>query len=122
MKTILVVDDEFALVEMLESVLVDGGYRVRTATNGRQGLERLREVKPDLVLVDYMMPNLDGPGMIDAMRKQAEHHDTPVIIMSAVGESIVRERVPVYAAFLQKPFRISNALATIKAVFGQNSG
>lgn len=69
MATILVVDDEFAIVDLLEMVLVDEGYHVLTAANGRQGLERLAgQPRPDLVLSDYMMPILDGAGMLRTMR------------------------------------------------------
>ena len=59
---ILVVDDEFSVAEVLESVLADAGHEVITAINGRQGLERLGERPPDLVLLDFMMPIMDGSG------------------------------------------------------------
>ena len=67
--TVLVVEDEFAIADLLEMVLTDEGYRVLLAANGRQGLERLAEgPRPDLVISDYMMPVLDGAGLIQAMR------------------------------------------------------
>lgn len=69
MKTILAVDDEPSLVQVLEAVLADNGYRVITATNGRAALEQLANADPeiDLVLLDYMMPILDGPAVLKAM-------------------------------------------------------
>ena len=69
MPTVLIVEDEFAIADLLEMVLTDEGYRVLHAANGRQGLERLAEgPRPDLVISDYMMPILDGAGMLKAMR------------------------------------------------------
>lgn len=68
--TVLVVDDEFAIADLLEMVLADEGYRVLLAINGRQGLERLAEgPRPDLVISDYMMPVLDGAGFVQAMQE-----------------------------------------------------
>ena len=61
MPTVLVVDDEFGIVDVLETVLTDEGYRVLTACNGKQGLERLVTEKPDVVLLDFMMPILVAP-------------------------------------------------------------
>jgi CheY-like chemotaxis protein len=65
---ILVVDDEFSIAEVVESILLDAGHEVVTAANGQQGLERLRDRLPDLVLVDFMMPIMDGPAMLEAMK------------------------------------------------------
>ena len=70
MATVLIVEDEFAIADLLEMALTDEGYRVLTAANGRQGLERLAEgPPPDLVISDYMMPVLDGAGLLRAMRE-----------------------------------------------------
>ena len=65
---ILVVEDEFGIAEVLQSALTDAGHDVMIAINGRQGLERLKETRPDLVILDFMMPVLDGPGMLREMR------------------------------------------------------
>jgi len=68
MKTIVIVDDEFGLADVLTSTLSDIGYRALSAANGKQGLEIMAEHPPDLVLLDYMMPLLDGAGVLKAMR------------------------------------------------------
>ena len=67
MTIILVVDDEPLIAMALEAALEDVGYEVVTAANGRQGLERLAEVRADLVLLDMMMPIMGGPAMLAAM-------------------------------------------------------
>ena len=63
MKTILVVDDELANADVLCLLLEEEGYRAHSAVNGREGLERLAEVRPQLVVLDYMMPVMDGAEM-----------------------------------------------------------
>lgn len=108
MRTILVVDDEFGVADVLAAALEDEGYRVLTAANGKQGIERLAESRPDLILVDFMMPVMDGPTMAHALRSDG-HSDLPIIMMSAMPEAAVRERFDDYFAFLRKPFRIHHA-------------
>jgi len=65
-ETILIVDDEFGIAEFLTDLLVDKGYRVITAANGKQALARIAEEKPDLVLLDFMMPVMDGAATLKA--------------------------------------------------------
>ncbi len=119
MKTLLVVDDETSLVEVLEAILADAGYRVITATNGRAALERLANAKADLVLLDYMMPILDGPGVLKAMAGDAAYRDIPVIIISSLPEAAVAEQCHGYAAFLRKPFSATKLIATIRRILGE---
>ena len=108
MATVLIVEDEFAIADLLEMALTDAGYRVLTAANGRQGLRRLAEgPHPDLIISDYMMPVLDGAGMFQAMREIESQRDIPYIVMSSVPEANVRERIDGYAAFVRKPFQIA---------------
>jgi CheY-like chemotaxis protein len=66
---VLLVDDEFSVAEVLQSVLADSGHEVMTAVNGQQALERLGERRPDLVLLDFMMPTMDGPAFLKAMKQ-----------------------------------------------------
>ena len=117
MATVLIVEDEFAIADLLEMALTDEGYRVLTAANGRQGLERLAiGPRPDLIITDYMMPVLDGAGMLYAMRATEAHRDVPYIVMSAVPEANVREQLDGYAAFVRKPFRIAAVVQLVATV------
>jgi CheY-like chemotaxis protein len=104
MATVLVVDDEFGIVDVLETILTDEGYRVLTACNGKQGLVRLAEQKPDVVLSDFMMPILGGDGMLRAMAAVPDYQRIPVIIMSSLGEDVIADKCDGYSAFLKKPF------------------
>jgi DNA-binding response OmpR family regulator len=116
MAVILIVDDEFGMTEVLEAMLLDAGHKVMTAMNGRQGLERLKEAPADLVLLDFMMPVMDGPSMLRALQKDTAYRTIPVIMMSAMPEAMVAETVGgLYAAFLRKPFKIREVIAVIEA-------
>jgi DNA-binding NtrC family response regulator len=112
-KTVLIVDDEFGIAEVLEAILDKAGYRVVTAINGKQGLARLEEARPDVVLLDMMMPILDGPGMLRAMQANATFRDIPVIMMSSLTEAAVAESGLSCFAFLRKPFRSARMTETI---------
>ncbi len=117
MATVLIVEDEFAITDLLEMALTDEGYRVLTAANGRQGLARLAEgPRPDLVISDYMMPVLDGVGMLRAMRDTEAHRDIPCIVMSSMPEANVRERIDGYAAFVRKPFQIVAVMQLVESI------
>lgn len=118
MKTVLVVDDEYGIVEVLVLALEDAGYRVVSAADGRQGLERLAEIRPDLVLLDFMMPRMDGPAMAEAMRDDPAHREIPILMMSAVGEVAVRARFAGYRAFVHKPFRIRTVVDLVVRLIG----
>jgi CheY-like chemotaxis protein len=115
--TVLIVEDEFAITELLALALTDGGYRVVLAANGRQALEQLSETPPpDLVISDFMMPVLDGVGLMQAMREREPHRDIPCIVMSSIPETAVRERVQGYAGFIRKPFRLAAVVHLVASV------
>ena len=105
-RTVLIVEDEFAIADLLEMVLADEGYRVLTAANGRQGLQRLAEdPRPDLVISDYIMPILDGP-----------ERNIPCIVMSSIPEATVQERIGNYAAFVRKPFQLAAMIELVATI------
>jgi CheY-like chemotaxis protein len=114
MKAIVVVDDEFGLADVLAATLSDVGYRVHTASNGVQGLEVMAQERPDLVLLDYMMPLLDGPGVLAAMQADPRLRGVPVVLVSAMPEAVVQKRCAGYRAFLRKPFDFEALIATVE--------
>lgn len=114
MRTILVVEDEFGAADVIMAALEDEGYRVVLAANGRQGMERLAEVNPDLVIADFMMPIMDGAAMGHAIRDSSTHANVPIIMASAVSEIAVRQRFAGFQAFLRKPFRIEELLEAVR--------
>lgn len=113
-RTIAVIDDEFGLAEAIAALLQDEGYRVVIATNGRQGLEVIREHSPDLVLLDFMMPLLDGGAVLRALCAQPPPHP-PVIVMTAASQEDVRAACPAATAYLHKPFGAAALLRAVEA-------
>jgi len=118
MKTIVVVDDEYGLADVLASTFFDVGYAVHTATNGVQGLEVMAEHPPDLVILDFTMPLLDGAGVLRAMRGDPTLSAVPVVLISAMPESDVRTRCSGYIAFLRKPFDFDAILGAVMGSLG----
>ena len=108
MAIILVVDDEFGIGQLLEALLEDDGHRVLTAMNGRHGLERIAEARPDLVISDLMMPVMDGAGLLRSLRDSAELRHIPFILMCALPEATIADRISGYDAFLRKPFKLAS--------------
>jgi CheY-like chemotaxis protein len=110
MNTILVVDDDAAITEVLEEILAVEGYRAVLAENGAQGLSRLRDSSPDLVLLDLMMPVMDGWQMLAAMQRDPAMRRIPVVVMSAAPPA--RGTLPC-VALLQKPFPLESLLDVV---------
>lgn len=119
MGLILIVDDEFGIVEALSDFLQDEGYQTATALNGRQALERMAQERPALVLLDYMMPVMTGPAVLEAMRSDPLLREVPVVLMSASPPKSWRH-LPA-TAFLPKPFGLTQLLEFVHRTAGPPS-
>ncbi len=119
MALVLVVDDEFGILRILEDVLVDEGHRVVVAVNGRQALQLVAEERPELVVTDFMMPVMDGAALIDAMSAEPKLADVPIILMSSMPETTVAERTTGYTAFVRKPFKIFDVIDLVSRIVEQ---
>jgi CheY-like chemotaxis protein len=113
MKRILVVDDEPALREVLSSILESEGYEVYSASNGKEGFERAQVLLPDLVILDYLMPGLNGAEVGDALRSAARTHHIKILMSSSLSENAVRPRFAGYDAYARKPYDMNETLALI---------
>lgn len=113
---ILVIEDELPMRTALEDCLAGEGFRVITAPDGERGLERALKEKPDLLLLDVMMPRLDGFALCAELRRLG--HATPVLMLTAKGQ--VRDRVTGLDAgaddYLVKPFSTDELLARVRAL------
>src|SRR5687768_8177125 len=112
-QSILIVDDEFGLADLLAELLREHGYEVEIAINGALGLECLAETRCDLVLVDMMMPILDGPAMLRRMRRTPELASLPVILMTAIPEAVPKDDPPLHQALLVKPLSLAKLLEAV---------
>ena len=113
MRTVLVVEDEWAIADWLDALLVEEGYHVVVASNGKRAVEILRDQKPDLILTDFMMPIMDGPALLQAIAADAAMAGVPIVVMSSLPEATVVERCKGYRAFIRKPFREAELLQTL---------
>lgn len=121
MKTILVVDDELANAEVLSLILQDEGYRVYCASNGRQALDKVAELRPDLVILDFMMPVMNGAEMGHTLRGAPATSHIPILMNSSLQEDAVREHFTGYDAFLRKPYNIDAVLRLIHELLAGSS-
>ena len=118
--TILVVDDERSIVQLARLYLQNDGYRVETATNGREALEKVRSVQPALVVLDLMLPEIDGWEVCRRLRRES---DVPIIILTARGDDVDRIVGLELGAddYVTKPFNPRELLARVKAVLRRAS-
>jgi len=91
-KKILIIEDEKILLELLQKKLIDEGYEVFIAHNGEEGLRVMRKIKPDLILLDIVMPKVDGFEVMETMLKDEKLKNIPVVIVSNSGQSVELDR------------------------------
>ena len=112
-KRILIVDDERDVLEAISFQLFVHGYEITKALSGQQMLELLKDYRPDLIIVDHMMPGFTGVEAIEQMKKIPRVQDIPVVLMSASPEP--HSKTAKWNDFLRKPFRIDDVLAAVSA-------
>jgi two-component system alkaline phosphatase synthesis response regulator PhoP len=120
---ILVVDDEIYIVHILDFSLGMEGYEVITALDGEQALEKARSEKPDLIVLDIMMPKLDGYETCKMLKAEAGTKDIPVILLSAKGRNVDQKIGFEVGAddYITKPFSPRKLVERINAILGQTS-
>jgi DNA-binding response OmpR family regulator len=121
---ILVIDDEPYILRSLSYLLQREGYAVETASNGEQGLQRVRSLRPKLVFLDIMMPQMNGYEVCEQIKQDPNLEDTYVIMLSAKGQQIDRERGLLGGAdeYMTKPFSPSEVARRIRAILAERSG
>ncbi len=118
MNTILIVDDEYLIADILGFALEDEGYLVEKASNGRKALEALQDRRVELVITDYMMPVLNGEELVRAIREELQLSNLPVILMSGAQASQGRTSPELFAAVFDKPFDMDRMIATVRELLG----
>lgn len=119
-KKILVVDDEKDIVEIISMYLEREDYKVMGACDGVEALQKIISSPPDLVILDIMMPKLDGHSLNIKLKENPETKDIPVIVITGKGHlrEIITAREDVTVAdYLEKPFQMNELLEKIKNVF-----
>jgi len=118
---VLVVDDESQLTRVLRTGLTAHGYEVRTAADGVEGLRQANDWRPDLIITDLAMPNMDG---LELCRKVRSVSQVPIIVLSAKGEEKIKVEALDLGAddFITKPFGIDELLARVRAALRRSTG
>ena len=119
--SVLIVEDDRNIAELLQLYLEKEGYAVITAEDGGKGLEKFRTIKPDLVLLDVMMPVMDGWAVCKAIRAESQ---VPIIMLTAKGETDDKVSGLKSGAddYITKPFEMKEVLARIEAVLRRVNG
>jgi DNA-binding response OmpR family regulator len=115
-KRILVVDDEEDVQILIQRILTDAGFDVESAGDGQLALERIEDRRPDLVVLDLMMPGLDGWGVLEHLRKRPDA--PPVVVVTALADyqAFTRGVREGAAAYVCKPFHFGELVATCQKV------
>ena len=120
-KSILIVEDDNNIADLLRLYLEKEGYQATIAADGTQGIDLYRKLRPDLVLLDVMMPGVDGWGVLRAIRQDSQ---TPVNMLTAKGETTDKVSGLKQGAddYITKPFEMKEVLARIEAVLRRAAG
>jgi DNA-binding response OmpR family regulator len=120
---ILVIDDEPYILRSLSYLLTREGYRVETASNGEDGLARVRNLRPPLVFLDIMMPNMNGYEVCEQVKQDPTLDGTYVIMLSAKGQQIDRERGLLGGAdeYMTKPFSPREVAQRVRTILASRA-
>ena len=117
-KRILVVDDEMYIVNILDFTLGSEGFRVISAANGEEALRQAMEIEPDLIVLDVMMPKIDGFEVCRALKAKEETKHVPIILLTAKDRDSDREKGTEAGAdlYMTKPFSPARLVEEIRAL------
>lgn len=120
-KKIMVVDDEESLIELVAAILGQEGYEVISVTNGEDCLEKLKDVKPDLILLDMMMPGMSGREVCEKIRKDPKTKDLKIAFLtvakfSEAGRGVLKEMKVL--DYITKPFDNADLIKRVKKIVG----
>jgi CheY-like chemotaxis protein len=121
MAHILVVDDEPAIRLLIETIMEGEGHRVRTAGNGREALARIEEDLPDLIVLDLMMPEMDGWHFLEELHNRGLRKQTRVVIVSGYADSTGNNTRRLSRHYLAKPFDIESLISLVNDALEQDS-
>lgn len=126
-RKILLADDDPDVVEVVSMILEEGGYEIVTARDGAEALEKVKLENPDLIILDLLMPHVDGFAVFDMLRdpRYERWSHVPVVILTSVREEVSNRRYELeagrrmdYAAYLEKPADPDLLLETVSSLLG----
>ena len=120
MKKILIVDDEADIIEILQFVLESNGYECITASDGEMGLNLAREANPDLIILDVMMPKINGYKISRLLKYDNKYKDIPILMITARSQEedkVIGEETGA-DEYITKPFNVDYVLEKVKSYLG----
>ena len=120
---ILIVDDERPITTLLTQTFEQDGHQVTTASNGIECMNKMASFRPDVVIMDIMMPKLDGVDTTRLIRRNKNYSDTVIVTLSAKGDEETRKRMREAGAnlFMRKPFVIAKLVARVNQILESRS-
>jgi DNA-binding response OmpR family regulator len=124
MHRILIVDDEPNIVLALELLMKKEGYEVHTVSDGERAVQAAKELRPDLILLDIMMPKMDGYEVCQSIRSDALLKDVSIIMLTAKGREVEREKGMALGAdlYITKPFSTRQVVMKVREILTAKSG
>ncbi len=118
---ILVADDEIYMVRLLEMTFKKGGYEIISCRDGKEALALAASVLPQLIVLDVIMPGLDGLGALRQLKENPATKNIPVVVLSAKGHALTKVEAELAGAavFLAKPFSPNQLLGEVRKILGQ---
>ena len=115
-KKVLVIDDEPEMLDLVKYTLEKGGFEVSTCDNGRHAWDEIQKVKPDLLVLDVMLPGIDGYSLQLKIAADGSTRDLPIIVLTALEPSrTLFQKFPQVVGFMTKPFKTEELLAAAQA-------
>ena len=121
-KTIMVVDDDAPILELIGDILKPGGYNIVKAQSGSEALEKLKKNKPDLILLDLMMPSMDGWDVCEKIKNNKKTENIPIIFVTAKNDPISRSMGSLASVeYITKPFDMNDMKKKVKSILNQKN-
>ena len=122
-RTVLIIEDEKLIIVSTQMVLEAAGYRVEAASNGEEGINKAQDLRPDLILLDIMMPGIDGWETLTRLKRDPETTGVPVIIFTAREHSRGHQKSSEMGAadYFRKPFEPDELIELVERYIGQKS-
>ena len=114
-KKILIVDDDMEISSLVQYALESAGHQIQVCDNGREVMAALRSYKPDLLLLDVMLPGVDGYSLANQITENADTKNLPIVVLSALEPSrTMFQKFEQVSAFLTKPFNTDDLMEAVK--------
>lgn len=121
-KKVLVIDDEPEMLNLVRYTLEQGGYEVATCDNGRQAWDSIIKSNPDLLVLDVMLPGIDGYSLQIKISQDAATKNLPIVVLTALEPSrTLFQKFPQVAGFMTKPFKTDALLEIVEKTIGKSS-